>query len=251
MSLFNWFTGKSPRSAQGVDSSGLRDSRGRSPESRERSPASPASQRAEPEVKGRGSRKAKRHARRELLYVAIREAMTRAGVLASSYKFKVLSLDQGGDEFLVMMNVAPALGRQPDKLAETEALIAHTAKARFQIFVTSVYWRIDAAVQSMPRKHPTTDPASLAGAIVAPAIAANVAPVKPMPARYEAIQADEVAAFKQALAAASSSPQAAADVTGKARAASSYTLLTGFEDTEMPESVAAPALSTTQYGDLN
>ena len=31
----------------------------------------------------------------------------------------------------------------------------------------------------------------------------------------------------------------------------SYTLLTGFEDTEMPESAAVPALSATQYGDLN
>jgi len=31
----------------------------------------------------------------------------------------------------------------------------------------------------------------------------------------------------------------------------SYTLLTGFEDTEMPEMpVSAPALSATQYGDL-
>ena len=41
-------------------------------------------------------RKAHRHARREKLYVAIRESMTRGGVLASSYKFKVLSLDQRG-----------------------------------------------------------------------------------------------------------------------------------------------------------
>jgi hypothetical protein len=31
----------------------------------------------------------------------------------------------------------------------------------------------------------------------------------------------------------------------------SYTLLTGFEDTEMAESASSPALSSTQYGDLN
>jgi hypothetical protein len=30
----------------------------------------------------------------EELYVAIRESMTRSGVLSSSFKFKVLSLDQ-------------------------------------------------------------------------------------------------------------------------------------------------------------
>jgi hypothetical protein len=28
-------------------------------------------------------------------------------------------------------------------------------------------------------------------------------------------------------------------------------LLTGFEDTEMPESTSTPVLSATQYGDLN
>jgi hypothetical protein len=33
------------------------------------------------------------------------------------------------------------------------------------------------------------------------------------------------------------------------RSPRSYTLLTGFEDTEMPES-NSPALSSTQYGDL-
>jgi hypothetical protein len=51
---------------------------------------------------GDGSR-LKRHARREQLYVVIRDAMTRAGVLSASYKFKVLSLDQPGENFMVML----------------------------------------------------------------------------------------------------------------------------------------------------
>lgn len=55
----------------------------------------------------------KRHARREQLYVGIREAMTRAGVLSASYKFKVLSLDQPGDKFMVMMDLAKGFGGRP------------------------------------------------------------------------------------------------------------------------------------------
>ena len=42
-------------------------------------------------------------ARREMLYVVIRESMMRAGILSAAYKFKVLSLDRKGRRFLVMM----------------------------------------------------------------------------------------------------------------------------------------------------
>ena len=48
--------------------------------------------------------------RRELLYAVVRDAMVRAGVLSASYKFKVLSLDQRGRQFLVMIDVARLLG---------------------------------------------------------------------------------------------------------------------------------------------
>lgn len=37
-------------------------------------------------------------------------AMTRAGVLSASYKFKVLSLDRLGSEFLVMMDLTRVVG---------------------------------------------------------------------------------------------------------------------------------------------
>ena len=52
------------------------------------------------------NRKHERMARRELLYAVVREAMVRAGVLSSSYKFKVLSLDPRGRQFLVMVDLA-------------------------------------------------------------------------------------------------------------------------------------------------
>ena len=54
-----------------------------------------------------------------------------------------------------------------------------------------------------------------------------------------------------AAAAAGGATAKAFDGSGK-HGPQSYTLLTGFEDTEMPDSdTRAPALSGTQYGDLN
>ena len=183
---------------------------------------------ASEEANSQQDRKIKRHARREQLYVAIREAMTRAGVLSASYKFKVLSLDQSGDKFLVMIDLAKAFSGPPEQLSEREALIVHSAQARFQITVPAVYWRLDEVVAL---RKPEQSRQSAA---------------------REPIQFEEIVAFKQALRAASVyGPKALPEKGSQIRsAAHSYTLLTGFEDTEMPDSPPSPALSSTQYGDL-
>ena len=92
-----------------------------------------------------------------------------------------------------------------------------------------------------------SEPAVRAAAVTETAVAAPVA------SRFEPIQDDEVAAFKQALAAASAGGGTAQVAKGVSTRSGphSYTLLTGFEDTEMPDApVSAPALSATQYGDL-
>lgn len=256
MSVFSWFSRKSSHAlpSGATDSSGMRDSRGRSlPSPRDKPGATAANTAARAPVAdtaGRSElRKSRRHARREQLYVAVREAMTRAGVLAASYKFKVLSLDQRGDQFLVMMDVAPELGHQSDRLADVESLIVQTAKARFEIVVTSVYWRSDNRAPAYRGLASGHEPAA-ATATSDTHTSLNM-PVKKPASRYDPIQDDEVAAFKQALAAASAAPSSV-DASGKTRTGlHSYTLLTGFEDTEMPESAAVPALSATQYGDLN
>ncbi len=221
-------------------------------------------------------RKAKRNIRREQLYSAIRQSMTRAGVLSASFKFKVLSLDQRGDQFMVMMDVHPSLGLQEEKLIETEAMVVQTARLQFGILVTAVYWRIDTkaepgvskqsgfdskpapsapAAEMAPRAAPM--PASVQAPISTPILVpVSSTAVKKPPTRFEPIDDDEVTAFKRALGA--SMQQSAqsrillADASGKSRSGPhSYTLLTGFEDTEMPETAAMPALSSTQYGDLN
>lgn len=226
------------------------------------------------------NRKHERMARRELLYAVVRQAMVRAGVLSASYKFKVLSLDGRGRQFLVMVDLSRDGSVETAQLGEIEAMIAQTAKARHDILVTAVYWRMSEHVAVGDPKAPTAPSAGtrFASDSQPAALESGPAPLEPAPApepkqvtrsRYEPIQADEVAAFKQAMAAGVQNPAAAAAAAvGVAHGAGatavsfdgsvkhgpqSYTLLTGFEDTEMAEGdgPAVPVLSGTQYGDLN
>ncbi len=69
--------------------------------------------------------------------------MIKAGVLSSTYKFKVLSLDSRGRQYLIMMDLARQYVGETARLAEIEGLIAQHAKTRHDILVTAVYWRIN------------------------------------------------------------------------------------------------------------
>ena len=318
MSLFSWFSRKpappkaKPRSA-GAEPSGLLNADATVPLAPGR-PGQPLLQPVPPEHAA--NRKNERMERRELLYTVVRDAMVRAGVLSASYKFKVLSLDQRGRQFLVMMDLAREYGGETARLSEIEALIAQTAKTRYDILVTAVYWRInDHVAVGLPQKGitPTTVPSATApqgvvrkpvpapvpaapAPVAAPASsllfpaepaarfpttptalgrtpsgttapapllpASNTgpAPLAPAsaPARFEPIEADEVAAFKRALAdAAGRAPVAPAAAARPGVAVRSGPLLppshsTDFADTEMPGSDGqSTALSTTQYGELN
>jgi hypothetical protein len=267
MSLFNWFSPKKKqaRPAQ-PDSSGLSRMESTRPYSpRHANEGHPPGQAA--------NRKSERMARRELLYAVVRDAMVRSGVLSSGYKFKVLSLDARGRQFLVMVDLAAGYGTDASSLAEIETLIAQNAKTRYDIIVTAVYWRMAehvsvgqparaAATPSRPAPlEPVAEPTSAPAPLF---VAPQPAPSAPAPrtgSRYDPIQADEVEAFKRALASGATGAQAMAaanpgaearDFSGSAKhGPQSYTLLTGFEDTEMADNEApTPALSATQYGDL-
>ena len=216
-------------------------------------------------------RREERTARRERLYSAVRDAMTRAGVLSSTYKFKVLSLDARGLQYLVMVDLASAEAAAQERLAQIEASIIEGANARYDITVKAVYWRLNDQVVPGERFAATERARPSRPTPLEPSRAVPAArPEEPAAAgrpgsRYDPIQADEVAAFKSALAAGVARPAvAAAAAVGIAPAASvpassrsarqteqSYTLLTGFEDTELPDPKLRSALSGSQYGDLN
>jgi len=277
MSLFSWLFPANKPAKPLAESSGLSRMEPTRPVQRRQSNGHDnAAGNAQP-----ANRKGERMARRELLYTVVRDSMMRAGVLSASYKFKVLSLDGRGRQFLVMIDLARDHAAEATRLAEIEASIAQAAKSRYDIVVTAVYWRLNEHVAvGDPRARPQhavaqldSQPAALeshpAPLASAPApLNSKPAPLAAPRSRYDPIQADEVAAFKAALAAGASDPAGAAAAAvgvqhGNGHGASartfdgsnrhgpqSYTLLTGFEDTELPDS-RAPALSGTQYGDLN
>ena len=91
----------------------------------------------------REQRKADRMNRREALFSVVREVMLRSGILSSAYKFKVLSIDQRGRHFLVLLDLSIDLAQtEPaERLVEIEKMIADTALSRMQVVVQAVYWR--------------------------------------------------------------------------------------------------------------
>jgi len=213
-----------------------------------------------------GSRKQERTERREQLYAVVREAMVRAGVLSSSYKFKVLSLDPRGRQFMVMVDLAEGAASDTSRLAEIEAMVAQSAKARYDIAVGAVYWRANEHVAIGDPAHftahkpmisqpaplfdhhaPTASrPAPLSELASRPAELRATPPVRAT--RFEPVADDEVTAFRKALDVGVRGEQALAAAHNGANAGQSYTLLTGFEDTEMVD--GAQELSGTQFGAL-
>ena len=227
MSFFHWISGKTRQmpSAAGSEKTPPIQAGGR--------PARvPLQTMRSEETSTENRRKIKRHARREQMYVAIREAMTRAGVLSASYRFKVLSIDPDADEFFAMMDLQRVNGDTAPQLASIESLIVQSAKLRFNISVSGVYWRVHEIVsidESVRQPAPPTSGHTIESS--------------------EPVQADEVAAFQQALLAASSSHLLAA--TERSVMPRWGPRFDDFEDTEVTEAGSSPVLSTTQYGDPN
>jgi hypothetical protein len=91
-------------------------------------------------------RRGRRILRREQLFSVVRESLIRAGILSSSYEFKVLALDSNGEAFLVLIDLALPGDVMPDEyLLEIERWIQHSARSRHSMRIPSVYWRRQAA----------------------------------------------------------------------------------------------------------
>ena len=191
------------------------------------------------------NRKSERLERRELLYSVVREAMIKAGVLSSTYKFKVLSLDSRGRKYLIMMDLARQYAGETAQLAEIESLIAQHAKARHDILVTAVYWRVNEHVTAGLSRDSAVVPA------VAPVISKPPETVMPKAAPksgYEPLHPEEVAAFKQALASVATTKPLSSPGEIVRTGRRNPMPEPGFADTEVDDRPSP--LSGTQYGDL-
>ena len=283
MSLFSWFTRKSkpqaPRQRQAPTHAAHLNGGAATPVAAGRGNGKPLPQQPPTPEQSAAARRNERMERRELLYTVVRDAMVRAGVLSAGYKFKVLSLDQRGAQFLVMVDLAQEYGSDTSRLSGIEAMIGKTAQSRFDILVTAVYWRINEQIAAGLPPRPVVSPAQVPAAPVPPVIPAPRAaaavgsgpklPPRPAPLvppappasvarpapRFEPIEADEVAAFKRALVSAAAARPVAPPVALGVATRSGPLLPqtpTGFEDTVLPgQEGRSSDLSNTQYGDLN
>lgn len=146
-------------------------------------------------------RKGRRLLRREQMFSVVRESLIRAGVLSTSYQFKVLTLDAVGDSFIVLIELSLDGQAMPDEyLLEIEQWIQDTARRRHEMGVQSVYWR----------RRPTQDAALgvLKAAVPAQAhreVTSNQPTALPIPQmvlssdRVQPVSPEEVQAFRQAL----------------------------------------------------
>ena len=230
MFFFNWFSGKSRPTKQASMQ-------------RDKPSAADARRAVLDNARDEDQPRIKNHDSREQLYEAIREVMTRSGILSASYKFKVLDLDRQSGSYLVMIDLTSCKGDTVLQPAEMEMLIVQRAMVRYEIVVSAVYWRFNeiAVVSKLA-------PSSNAAAFPLPTPSVNK---KEFP--QEPIEADEVAAFRRALLAASAQsspalPQKSAKVNGGLRRSAH---LLDFEDTEISQALSYPVLSSTQYGELN
>ncbi len=110
-------------------------------------------------------RKSDRAYQREQLHKVVREAMISSGVLSAHYKFKVLSVDQEGTQFLVMIDLSADIHPETHDLVLMEAAIVQRARSQRKMQVMAVYWRMaeQAAVtqpgKPPPARHAVADPA--------------------------------------------------------------------------------------------
>lgn len=231
MSLFNWFSKKElPKPALSTSQKPVRVASGLSISVNGGVPAT----HQEPS----NHRRAERVERREQLYGVVRDAMTRAGVLSASYKFKVLSLDSRGGSYLIMTDLASQASIDAQRMAEIESLIAQNAKSRHEILVAAVYWRLsDHVTAGLSSKSP------MQAAATPQAAGANGQP--------EAVDLTEMLAFKSAFAAvAVAAPLSASGeiLISKRRNPAPQPQ---FENTAILDSEDRAPLGVTQYGELN
>jgi hypothetical protein len=211
-------------------------------------------------------RKSERMARRELLYSVVRESMARAGVLSSSYKFKVLSLDAAGRQFLVMVDLAGSEKADRDLLSDIEQVIAQRAKTRHELTVSAVYWRrndqvgvgaprIAASRSQVRTAQPASGPSQPAelASEPAPLLQSSGPQAAPLASAggVDPIQDDELEALRAALANGLGGAAGAVPTPGRGKPRDGGAAReSGFPDTQVRGDDRARTLSSTQAGDL-
>lgn len=203
--------------------------------------------------------KHQRHERREHLYDVVRSVMLRSEVLASQYKFKVLSLDARGRQFLVMIDLLGDDVLAPTRWPAVEQLMSMTAAQRHDLQIKAVYWRLapptagTVPVSTVAAHAPANAAVSAGDAVATPGATLTKGSETIRRHAYDPIDNEEVIAFKKAIASATPPeellPERGQMVKSGPRKPAPPP---GYEDTQLlePDDAGSP-LSRTQYGDLD
>jgi hypothetical protein len=148
--------------------------------------------------------------RRECLYQSIRETFLSMEVVANMYRFKVMPVDERHHRFIAMVDVAKSFvaGAQArtKSFAAMEQRMRTAAYERYGVVIDGIYWRVSETDEPLEPRTRASDPAPSAGvALAAQRTPAAGTAAGPQPAstlsrqRYQAVSADERAAFMAAL----------------------------------------------------
>ena len=185
-------------------------------------------------------RKSVRLGQRELLYGVVRDVMIRAGVLVASYRFKVLSLDAQGRQYLIMMDLLKVDVGDMKRLGEIESMIVQVAKVRHDILVTGVYWRNELQKTNIKTSHKQNSEVKAPAPVPRESRASST---------FKELQRSEIDPLKQRITRVISEKSSANSVISSRKNHS--TSSPEFEDTRIIDpNEYGSQLSATQYGDL-
>lgn len=154
-------------------------------------------------------RRGRRLLRREQVFGVVRESLIRGGVLSASYSFKVLALDNNGDSFLVLVDLALPAQAMPDEyLLEIERWVQESAKARHTMEVRAVYWRRKPSPEQVGQalKAAMTTQARRESELYNDGASIPRPRTSPVRGPVQAVAEDELKAFRDALTAAPARP---------------------------------------------
>lgn len=105
----------------------------------------PASVASAPKKEAANQQKQQRSAQREQLSQLVQESMLRAGIVGTAYKFKALSLDTHGEQFLVLFDLeGQGIDTQHSHLNRIGENLKILVQARApSLHVKQVYWHVN------------------------------------------------------------------------------------------------------------
>lgn len=142
--------------------------------------------------------------RRERLYQSIRETFLSMEVVSQMYRFKVMPVDERHHRFIAMIDVAKSFVTGPQSKTKSFAALEQTMRIntykRFGVLIDGIYWRVSETEDHFERHSRSNDPARSDGLGPVVRSAPEYAPTGTLSRTgYQAISAEEQAAFMEAL----------------------------------------------------